>query len=178
MNWKTCMLLAAAAPLYFGSAAIAQDKADAVAVMHDAKGKKIGTVEFRATPSGIALITTAITGVAKGVHGFHIHETGTCTAPDFKSAGGHLTGGKAHGVLDAGGPHAGDLPNVHVQADGVVAVEEFAPALKLGSDGEGALFDKDGSAVILHSGADDYKSQPSGDAGSRIACGVIEKAGS
>ena len=174
MTWKTWALVAAAAPL-FGSVALAQGKPDAMAVMHDAKGAEVGTVTFQATPSGMVLITASMTGLPAGVHGFHVHETGTCTAPDFKSAGGHLAGGKAHGIMDAGGPHAGDLPNVHVPSDGVLEVEDFAPALKLASDGDGAMFDSDGSAVIVHAGADDYTSQPSGDAGDRLACGVIEK---
>jgi len=114
------------------------------------------------------------------VHGFHIHETGACDASTgFKSANGHLAGDMKHGLV-AGGPHPGDLPNVHVHADGKLDVEFFhaGPDFQDKSwfDAVG-LFDDDGSAMVMHGGADDYESQPSGAAGPRIACGVITRSG-
>ena len=109
-----------------------------------------------------------------GAHAFHIHAVGKCEPP-FKSAGGHFNPkGAKHGWNSSGGPHAGDLPNVHVQDDGVLAIEYFTAAVTL-DDGETGLFDEDGSAIVMHEGADDYQSDPAGAAGPRIACGVIMK---
>ena len=156
--------------------AAAQDQPDMTAEVIDLDGEIIGTVTFSATPSGITHIVANLEGVAEGKHGFHIHETGKCDPADgFKSAGGHYTGGMEHGILVKAGPHAGDLPNLHVGNDGIVAVELFTAAVSTTADGSNPLADADGSAIMLHDGPDDYRSQPSGDAGSRIACGVIEQ---
>lgn len=138
-------------------------------------GEALGTVTFEATPSGMTHVTADLEGLPPGVHGFHVHAVGECDASDgFKSAGGHYAGDKEHGIMAEGGPHPGDFPNVHVGDDGVLMVEYFTDALSVGSDGDNPLADEDGSAVMIHDGADDYTSQPAGDAGSRIACGVIE----
>lgn len=147
--------------------------AEAVADVIDGDGKPIGTVEFIETPSGTMHLVWQLEGIPPGVHGVHVHETGLCDAPDFMSAGGHLAGGKPHGIMAEGGPHPGDLPNAHVGDDGKLAVEYFTDALDFGHGDGGSLFDTDGSSVIVHSGPDDYTSQPSGEAGTRIACGVI-----
>lgn len=134
-----------------------------------------GTVEMTETASGVVHVVVNAEGVPAGVHGFHVHETGACEAGDgFKSAGGHLAGGLEHGIQSSGGPHPGDLPNVHVGEDGVLEAEFFARGFAMGEDGDARLLDDDGSAVVLHANADDYSSQPSGDAGDRIACGVLE----
>lgn len=145
----------------------------AQATLADSKGKEVGTVTLTETPNGV-LLRAEFKGLPAGELGFHVHETGQCTPPDFKSAGGHLAGGKKHGLLVEGGPHAGDMPNIHVSESGSLTIEVLNTGLSL-DNGEGAVFDKDGSAVLVHAHADDYKSQPSGDAGDRIACGVIEK---
>ncbi|MFD1882817.1 superoxide dismutase family protein [Paracoccus pacificus] len=137
-----------------------------------ADGTAMGMVSVADTASGMALVTLNLSGVPEGVHGAHIHETGTCDGPDFKSAGGHLAGGRAHGVMDAQGPHQGDLPNVHAPATGTVMVEYFVPNLPAD-----VLTDADGAAFILHAGADDYAGQPAGNAGDRLACGVFAPAG-
>ena len=101
---------------------------------------------------------SAITAVTvqntQGVQAIHIHETGAC-APDFKASGGHLTGGKEHGILSENGPHAGDMPNLHIPENGKLTVEYFVPALT-----EEMIMDQDGSAVIIHAGADDYVIKP------------------
>jgi Cu-Zn family superoxide dismutase len=151
-----------------GSAAIAQD---ATATLQDPAGDEVGTATLTATASGMTLVVVEATGIPEGQHGVHVHETGDCSAADFGSAGGHLAGDADHGVMAEGGPHPGDMPNAHVQGDGVLAVEVFMSDLPL----DDLVFDADGSAVIIHSGADDYASQPSGAAGDRIACGVIER---
>lgn len=139
------------------------------------QGKGItGEVRMLETASGAILVTLRAKGVPPGEHGFHVHETGKCDAADgFKSAGGHVANGTRHGVQAEGGPHPGDLPNVTAQDDGVVVAEFFTRGFSLGQQGERRIFDDDGSAVILHAKADDYKSQPSGEAGDRIACGVL-----
>jgi len=135
-----------------------------------------GTVTMTETGSGIVLVVVDAKGVPAGTHGIHIHETGKCDAADgFKSAGGHLARGLQHGLEVENGPHPGDLPNVHVQDDGVLQAEFFTRGFTLGTEGDQRLKDDDGSAVVLHAGADDYKSQPSGDSGDRIACGVISE---
>jgi len=145
------------------------------ATVHNLDGESLGTVVFTETPSDVTHLAIELEGVPSGGHGFHVHETGVCDASDgFKSAGGHYAGDKAHGILAADGPHPGDFPNILVARDGVVVLEYFTDRLTVGSEGENPLADADGSAIVIHDGPDDYESQPSGDAGSRIACGVIE----
>lgn len=135
-------------------------------------GEDLGTVQFTETPSGV-LVHLQLRNVTPGTHAFHLHQTGRCEAPSFESAGGHFNPTNAeHGFKDASGPHAGDLPNVHVPPSGALEIEVLAGDVRLG-EGENSLFDADGSAVVLHRGADDYMTDPAGDAGTRIACGVV-----
>ncbi len=136
-------------------------------------GKVIGSVALTQTPNGV-LIAAKIEGLPAGEHGFHIHEKGVCDAADgFKSAGGHYApNGHDHGIKEATGPHAGDMPNQFVGEDGVLEAHVLNSAVTLG-EGSNSLNDADGSALMVHSGADDYISQPSGAAGSRIACAVL-----
>ncbi|WP_116087539.1 superoxide dismutase family protein [Tropicimonas sp. IMCC34011] len=148
------------------------ERAIAAAEVSNPDGENIGSVYVQETESGTAHVTIALTSIPEGVHGVHFHETGDCSAEDFGSAGGHIAGDAEHGVRSAGGPHPGDMPNVTVQSDGIVNVEYFNERLDVMEH----LMDDDGAAFIVHSGPDDYVSQPSGDAGDRIACGVIETA--
>ena len=134
-------------------------------------GETIGSIEIMATPSGMNHITVTAEGIEPGVHGIHLHETGLCEG-DFSSAGGHIAGDAEHGVHVEGGPHPGDLPNAHVQEDGMLAVEVFSDEFEIAEH----LMDADGSAFIIHAGADDYESQPSGDAGGRVGCAVLAPA--
>ena len=178
---RTALALAAlllAGTAFAQSATDGDDKAvdvniaGATANIVNLQGETVGSANLRMTPSGKMLITASVNGLAQGWHGFHVHETGTCDpATEFKSAGGHLADGKEHGVLVEGGPHPGDLPNQMVQEDGILVAEVFSDDLTAD-----LLFDADGSALLIHSGRDDYQSQPSGDAGGRVACGVIERA--
>lgn len=111
--------------------------------------------------------------VAIGTHAIHVHEVGVCEG-DFESAGGHLAPKrKTHGFLREGGPHAGDLPNLFVPASGELVVDLTAHALSLS---DGTLYDADGAALVIHERGDDYRSDPSGASGARIACGRIELA--
>ena len=169
----TAALSLAAASLL--TPALAQDMPSATASLVGVDGTDHGTVTFQQTPNGV-LLTADLTGVPAGAHGFHVHETGLCEPGDeFQSAGGHFTGvSDTHGVLVEGGPHSGDMPNIHVPESGDLMIEVLNTRISLMEDGEGYLMDDDGSAIMIHSGADDYESQPSGDAGSRVACGVIE----
>lgn len=165
------VILAALIPV---SAAHAQG-ATASANMINAEEKEVGTVTFNETGSGMLHVIVEMTDLPPGPHGFHVHETGECAVEGgFESAGGHYAGGREHGVESENGPHPGDFPNVHVNQEGVLKVEFFTDRLSLSQDGDNPLMDADGSAVVVHSGQDDYTSQPSGDAGERIACGVIE----
>ena len=147
------------------------------ASMIDAQGEEVGTATFSMTPSGIVLVSAEVSGLEPGEHGFHIHETGKCEPEtEFKSAGGHYAGNgdPMHGTVE-GGPHAGDMPNAFVGEDGMLRAEVFNPRVTLDGD-MNPLMDEDGSALMVHSGPDDYESQPSGDAGGRVACGVITAA--
>ncbi len=160
---------ALAASLILASTADAVDKA--TTVLNDGSGKKVGKVRLTATPSGI-LIQLYLTGIPPGEHAFHVHEVGKCEPPDFKSAGAHFSPDKTkHGLMNPEGPHAGDMPNLHVPDSGKLSIEILNPLVTL--RGERALLDEDGSALVIHAGADDYTTDPTGNAGNRIACGVI-----
>lgn len=169
------LVLLACATILTSAPAHTQD-ATATARMIGADGADLGTVTFAQTKSGMLHLTVEMTGLEPGTRGFHIHETGDCDAAGgFESAGGHYAGGREHGVNSQAGPHAGDLPNVHVGPDGVLKLEIFTDRLSLDADGQNPLMDADGSAVVLHADPDDYTSHPAGHAGARIACGVIEQ---
>lgn len=154
--------------------AVQSEAMTAAADVQDAEGKSLGTAELTETPHGV-LLTVKLSGLPAGQHALHLHEVGQCAAPDFKSAGGHYNPGSAsHGYKNPKGAHEGDLPNVHVGADGALNADAFAEGVTLNA-GATSLFDEDGTAVVVHAGPDDYATDPAGDAGDRIACGVVEK---
>ena len=160
--------LAAAMLLAGGAAAAPGDKASVE--MKDKDGKTAGTITLAETPHGV-LLSGSLASLPPGPHGFHIHAVGKCEAPQFTSAGGHANpGGKKHGFAAAEGPHQGDLSNLHAGADGKATVDAFAPGATLAS-----LLDADGSSLVIHEKVDDYKTDPAGDSGARIACGVVQK---
>lgn len=130
------------------------------------EGENIGSVSLFETDSGVIRVNVQATGLAAGGHGVHLHETGLCEG-DFSSAGGHIAGDANHGLVE-GGPHPGDLPNGFVEDDGVLSMEALTDRIAVDM-----LMDDDGSALIIHSGPDDYESQPAGDAGGRVACAVL-----
>ncbi len=140
------------------------------AKMMNAQGQPVGEVSLRATPQG-TLLHARLSNLPPGAHAFHVHAVGKCTPP-FKSAGGHFNpGGKKHGIDNPEGMHAGDMPNIHVPASGSLEIEILNSLLKLGP----ALFDGDGASIVIHAGPDDYKTDPAGAAGPRIACGAIRR---
>ncbi|WP_339828099.1 superoxide dismutase family protein [uncultured Parasphingorhabdus sp.] len=119
------------------------------------------------------LVNIKAQGMSPGQHGVHIHETGKCEGPDFKSAGGHWNPAtKQHGFDNPQGAHAGDFFNLDIGADGTGALEALVRGASL-SGGENALLDADGAAFVVHEGPDDLKTDPSGESGGRIACGVF-----
>ena len=133
-----------------------------------AAGQVLGQVRMWETPGGVTFRIGAA-GLPHGIHGVHVHSVGRCEGPDFKSAGPHLNpAGHKHGFNNSAGPHAGDLPNVTVAANGVLAEAVTLPGASFAT-----LLDGDGAALVIHAKADDYVTDPSGNSGDRIACAVI-----
>jgi superoxide dismutase, Cu-Zn family len=142
----------------------------ASALMRDASGNTLGRLTIAQTGSGLTVSGT-LTGVPAGTHGIHVHAVGQCDAPGFTTAGGHWNPtANAHGFENPRGPHHGDMRNVVADASGRVDVSTSTAA-----GGAGGLFDADGSAIVIHAAADDYRTDPAGNSGARIACGVVTR---
>lgn len=140
--------------------------------MVDSAGRSIGWATLTPEAEGVR-VAVRVEGATQGVYGLHIHETGRCDPPSFESAGGHFSPrGGPHGFETEGGPHAGDLPNLVVEPNGRGEMTILNTRVSL-RQGETSLRRPGGTALVLHSEADDHVSQPSGDAGDRQACGVI-----
>ena len=151
------------------TSAFADEPTKAIAVLHPTKGNKVeGTVTF--TKSGDEMkIVADVTGLTPGKHGFHIHEFGDCSSPDGKSAGGHFNPAHApHAGHDAMPRHVGDMGNIEADSSGKAHLELTDKLMTM--SGENSII---GRGVIVHEKADDLKTQPTGDAGGRVACGVI-----
>ncbi len=142
----------------------------AVATIRDTAGKTVGNATLVDTYAGV-LVTGTVSDLGVGAHGIHIHAVGKCEAP-FTSAGGHFNpSGKQHGFRNANGPHLGDMPNIDTPPVGALHFEAVLPGVTL--RGQNALLDADGAAIVVHAARDDYTTDPSGNSGGRIACGVI-----
>ncbi len=151
--------------------ATAEDMMVATATLKTADGTELGTVTFTQHPGGGTEMVADLHGVqGAGEHGIHVHETGECSAPDFKSAGGHFNPqGTDHACPPTTPRHAGDFGNIEISADGSGHLDETSDLITV-TPGDTSVV---GKAVILHEGQDDCTSQPSGNAGPRLACGVV-----
>jgi Cu-Zn family superoxide dismutase len=145
------------------------------AQLKDGSGKAIGDADLVQTQGGV-LIKLQLKGVTPGEHAFHVHAVGKCEG-SFESAGPHFNPtNHKHGMLSGEG-HAGDMPNLHVPQSGELSVEVVNSAISLEKGKPNSVFDNDGSSLVIHAKADDYKSDPAGNSGDRIACGVIQQSG-
>jgi Cu-Zn family superoxide dismutase len=160
--------------LLLASLASAKTPTIAKADLINSKGEPIGTAKLKETPKGVSL-TIEVSKLPPGAHGFHIHAVGKCEPPDFKSAGGHFNPeGKKHGLQNPEGHHAGDMQNLTADAQGKAKVRLLVTGVTLG-EGANSLFHPEGTAIVIHADPDDMKTDPAGNAGARIACGVITK---
>jgi len=143
------------------------------AVLRDKAGQQVGLATFTEQPDGVRIAVSA-TGLPPGPKGIHIHAVGKCEPPEFTSAGNHFNPtGKKHGRLNPEGAHAGDLPNLEVTPAGTARLDVTTKAVTLKSRVPNSLFGADGTSVVVHAQADDEMTDPTGNSGGRIACGVI-----
>jgi Cu-Zn family superoxide dismutase len=140
----------------------------------DSTGARVGVATF-SDSGGTGQLAVSVTGLTPGRHGMHIHETGTCTPPAFESAGGHFNpDGKQHGTANPAGPHAGDLPNLEVESDGSADTTLAVPAGLL-AEGPTSMLGTAPRALVIHADPDDGRTDPSGNSGARVVCGVIQR---
>src|SRR3546814_734834 len=155
-----------------GGAAKKLPEPDASAPLSDARGADRGRADFYRTTTGLRIELVA-RGFAPGTYGMHVHTAGQCLPPDFASAGPHWNPtGAQHGRDNPMGAHHGDLPNLVIEPDAIGRATLQLVGTRL--TGEGGLIDADGAAFVIHAGPDDMKTDPSGNSGARVACGVIE----
>ncbi|HTN73126.1 MAG TPA: superoxide dismutase family protein, partial [Methylomirabilota bacterium] len=158
--------------LLFATVGVAQEPLRAYAELKDRDGKTVGMATFREASGGV-IVGVEVKGLTSGLHAVHVHAVGKCEGPAFTSAGGHFNPAqKKHGLRSPEGPHAGDMPNMYVDKDGAGRFEVLTDNITLKA-GDRSVFDSDGSALVIHAGADDDMTDPTGNAGDRAACGVI-----
>jgi Cu-Zn family superoxide dismutase len=162
MKWLAVILLSLTLPAFGATHDV---------TLKNGKGATIGTATLTEMAKGVR-IDVDVRGLTPGEHAIHFHEKGSCVGPKFESAGGHFTPEKAaHGFDTANGPHAGDMANFFADKDGKAKFEIVNTRVNLGAN---SLLKTGGTALVIHEKADDYKSQPAGDAGGRFACGEIK----
>ncbi|HMP55416.1 MAG TPA: superoxide dismutase family protein [Novosphingobium sp.] len=165
-------LVATAAQANAGGSYAARDKVEATLI--DAQGRVVGEAEIKAREGHVLRLELEVDGLPEGIKGLHIHAIGTCTAPAFTSAGPHWNPhGRQHGRDNPAGAHSGDLPNLTVNRKGRGRLTFDITGAHL--TGPGGLIDEDGAAIVIHAGPDDYRTDPTGNSGDRIACGVFRR---
>ena len=177
---RSLVSFAAAVATLCGACSSAQVKnsvSSATAILYNVSGAPIGTAQIWQDKSGLVYVDIASIALPAGTHGIHFHDVGKCdasTTTAFSSAGAHYNPmGKEHGLSNPNGPHAGDNPNVEIPAGGVGKVAFSTDRVSL-TPGTASLFDADGSSLVIHAAADDQVTNPSGNSGGRIACGVVK----
>ena len=172
MRLLALLALAIAVALPTVHPARAADATSARALLKNGQGADVGTALLKPVQGGVK-VTVEVHGLPPGTHAFHVHAVGKCDDPEFKSAGPHFNpGNRKHGVRNPEGHHAGDLPNLVVGADGTGKAETIVTGVTLG-EGPTSLLGPQGTALVVHASPDDEVSDPAGNAGARIACGVV-----
>lgn len=177
MKARLVLIMIISAMLMFATTSYAREDTthNATAIMKDAKGNTIGLATFTEDTGGLVHIKVNVKGLTPGMHGIHIHNKGNCVEPSFTSAGEHYNPlGKEHGLNNSKGPHAGDLPNLKVDKNGTGYMNVTTDRVTL-SSGTTTLFTTNGTSLVIHADPDDQMTNPAGNSGARIACGVIEK---
>ena len=174
MKTMRCLGTAGGALLLATTMALPVAAQSAMAILHDKTGTEMGRVDLLQAPEGV-LLKVSLKDVPAGEHAFHIHAAAKCDPPTFDSAGPHFNPtNEKHGLL-AGHGHAGDMPNLYVPKDGELEVEILNPTVTLAKGAPNSLFQPAGTTIVLHEGVDDYKTDPAGNAGARLACGAINE---
>ena len=177
---RSLVFYAVAVAILCGACSSAQVKnsvSSATSILYNTSGAPIGTAQIWQDKNGLVYVDIASIALPAGTHGIHFHEAGKCdgsTTTPFSTAGAHYNPmGKEHGLQNPNGPHAGDNPNIVIPASGVGKVAFSTDRVSL-TPGTASLFDADGSSLVIHAGADDQVTNPSGNSGGRIACGVVK----
>lgn len=170
---KQILIMTCALALATPALAMSGYRTAASATLLDANGKPVGTAKAVRRGTGIA-VTVKVSGLSAGERGIHIHTTGKCEAPGFQSAGGHWNPqSRQHGRDNPMGAHHGDLPNITLNDAGRGSLTFVVPNAVI--EGEGGLLDADGAAIVIHEKADDYRTDPTGNSGGRVVCGVFAR---
>jgi superoxide dismutase, Cu-Zn family len=173
-NMRLHSILAITAALTFSSAFSASAQKPVKVALSDAQGNSVGTAELSSSAKGVN-IRLDLKNLTPGIHAIHVHGVAKCEGPAFTTAGPHFNPDmKHHGLENPDGPHAGDIPNFTVGADGTSKATVVAAGVTMGDDAH-SVFSNGGTALVIHAKADDMKSDPAGNAGDRIACGIISK---